>query len=182
MVKNIILLIVLLALGAFAFYLFIGTEENEAAQSETSDAAPIVDVRVDGVVDDALNQEVPVEEIIESDAGVAPEQITLDAVDARGGTAVAERTLGGGELLHTVVADVSDPRPGKFYEGWLVQPNPLKFYSTGKMEKNAEGQYVLTYIRTEDEEARYPRVVITEETEANGLDGVPEVHIFEGNF
>lgn len=110
------------------------------------------------------------------------EEVSLDAVDARGGTATATRIFSGGQMTHTVHATVGDPQEGKFYEGWLVQKPPLKFYSTGKMAEREEGVYELTYIRPDDAEARYNEVVITEETLADGLDNKPEAHIFEGSF
>jgi hypothetical protein len=42
-------------------------------------------------------------------------------------------------------------------------------------------QYVLQFESQEDMSS-YKKVVITEETEANGLDNNPEAHVLEGNF
>jgi len=85
---------------------------------------------------------------------------------------------------HTLELNVSDPKPGFFYEGWLVKkPSlPVQFYSTGALQKNNEGLYTLVYGAAVDERSEYDEVVITEETLANGLDDKPEEHIFEGLF
>lgn len=111
------------------------------------------------------------------------EKISLTSVDPRGGTGTATRSFDD-VFSHGVVLDVADPAADKFYEGWLVQkPSlPMKFYSTGKLEKNEEGQYILMYDALVDEKAYYNKVVITEETLADGLDNKPETHIFEAQF
>ena len=62
--------------------------------------------------------------------------------------------------------------------GWLV--GSFGFVSTGKMVKEGN-QYVLQFESQEDMSS-YKKVVITEETEANGLDNNPEAHVLEGNF
>ncbi|MDQ3158938.1 MAG: anti-sigma factor [bacterium] len=104
----------------------------------------------------------------------------LSAVGEYTGSGEATRTfdLAGPKFFHDVIANIPDPAEGKFYEGWLV--NNGKFFSTGKLEKNGE-QYILNYVGDKD----YPDhnlVVITEETEANGLDNKPEAHVLEGSF
>jgi len=103
---------------------------------------------------------------------------SLIAVDESSSSGVAYRLFEKGKLYHLVVANMSDLEEGNFYEGWLVQPDPLEFFSTGVREKNEEGQWVLTY-NTDGELFNYYRVVITEETV---VDSVPEKHIIEGDF
>ena len=83
-----------------------------------------------------------------------------------------------GKFVHTVDADIGDPAEGKFYEGWLV--GGFGFVSTGKMVKEGN-QYVLQFESQEDMSS-YGKVVITEETLADGLDNNPEAHVLEGNF
>jgi len=107
-----------------------------------------------------------------------PIEIEIKAVGNYSGNGLATRSFLNGKFVHTVEANLSDPAPGKFYEGWLVKR--LSFFSTGKMEKK-NGKYILKY--ESDEDSRdYKQVVITEETEANGLDGNPEAHVLEGEF
>lgn len=109
------------------------------------------------------------------------EAADLQAVGTYRGNGRATRSFDGTTFTHTVQANVGEPAKGKFYEGWLVKKKPtLTFFSTGKMEKQGN-VYVLTYTASEN----YPDhqdVVITEESEAFGLDGKPEDHVLEGTF
>lgn len=118
----------------------------------------------------------------ENGATVAVETATLAAVGSYRGEGLATRSFDGITFAHTVTANVADPAPGKFYEGWLVMPaiGGPKFFSTGKLEKQA-GSYTLRYTASQN----YPDhklVVVTEETAAAGLDGKPEAHVLEGSF
>ncbi|MDP6704244.1 MAG: anti-sigma factor [archaeon] len=106
------------------------------------------------------------------------ESAKLEAVDESESSGTAWRLSANGFFQHLVVASMPDPAEGSVYEGWLVQPSPLMFFSTGVMEKNEDGEWVLEY----QEFAEYPtyaRVVITEETI---VDEIPEIHIIEGDF
>ena len=80
--------------------------------------------------------------------------------------------------MHAVVAFMLDPGINNAYEGWLVQPGPLQFFSTGVMEKNDKGEWVLEYT-AQEEFPNFLRVVITKETI---VDAIPELHILEGDF
>jgi len=111
-----------------------------------------------------------------------PEEISLLAIAPYSGTATSTRLFNAEVFTNTISANTTDPAPGKFYEGWLVDksgPKPI-FFSTGKLVK--EGQiYKLNYTSNKNP-VGYNQVVITEETTANGLDGKPEAHVFEGTF
>lgn len=110
------------------------------------------------------------------------ETAVLVAIDPYSGSGSATRVFANGTFTHQVVAEIDDPAKGKFFEGWLVIPTtPPQFFSTGKLTKNDSGQYILNFTASVDY-SEYIRVVITEETEANGLDGVPEDHVLEGDF
>ena len=106
------------------------------------------------------------------------QEATLEAVGTYTGSGSAESSYDGKMYSHKVTADIGDPAEGKFYEGWLV--GSFGFVSTGKMVKEGN-QYVLQFESQEDMSS-YKKVVITEETEANGLDNNPEAHVLEGNF
>ena len=116
------------------------------------------------------------DEIIPTD--VIEQEATLEAVGTYTGSGSAESSYDGKMYSHKVTADIGDPAEGKFYEGWLV--GSFGFVSTGKMVKEGN-QYVLQFESQEDMSS-YKKVVITEETEANGLDNNPEAHVLEGNF
>jgi uncharacterized SAM-binding protein YcdF (DUF218 family) len=111
-----------------------------------------------------------------------PEVTELISVGGFTGEAIATRVYDRGSFVHTITTkNVPDPASGKFYEGWLVKKEPkLTFISTGELEKEGEN-YKLTYNVSTDY-FDYSDVVVTEETEANGLDGKPETHILEGTF
>lgn len=112
---------------------------------------------------------------------VSVETITLKSVGNYTGSGTATRIFANGAFTHTVSASIGDPATGKFYEGWLVNMSLTpKFFSTGKLEKKGNS-YTLTYTSNKDYSI-YNSVIITEEDEANGLDGVPEAHVLEGEF
>jgi|GEM_PF-2192385 len=110
--------------------------------------------------------------------GGYPIEVEIKAVGKYSGNALATRSYLDGKFIHNVVANIADPTSGKFYEGWLVKGT--SFFSTGKMEK-INGQYALKY-ESDKDSRNYKKIVITEETEAQGLDGKPEAHVLEGEF
>lgn len=106
---------------------------------------------------------------------------SLHAVGVYKGGGVATKSFDGKKFVHSVTANLSDPSKGKFYEGWLVKKTPtLLFFSTGKLNKE-NSQYKLNF-ETNQDYPDYNFVVVTEETEALGLDGKPEAHVLEGSF
>ncbi len=107
-----------------------------------------------------------------------PIEVGLKSVNNFVGSGLAIRSFIDGEYKHTVNAQLMDPQSGKFYEGWLV--NGKSFFSTGKLIK-VDDEYVLNYVSKEDKR-EYKQVVITEETEVDGLDNKPETHVLEGEF
>lgn len=150
--------------------------------------------KVDEVVDDAMEKVEDgmekMEDSMEKDTTDSMEkedvmtnnmsqEITLRSVDSRGGDAQAARIIKDGVFTHFATVNNIDPAEGKFFEGWLTTDS--SFVSTGRMEKDEEGMWRLVYTSTKDL-TMYNRVVITEETEADGLDNKPETHIFEGEF
>ena len=106
----------------------------------------------------------------------------LKAVGTYSGSGTATRKFEEGIFRHTVNAKIGDPAPGKFYEGWLVLPTASgpEFFSTGKLLKNRQSYTVV--FSTNQNFMDHIEVVVTEETEALGLDGVPESHVLEGSF
>ena len=104
--------------------------------------------------------------------------LVASLVDVSGGNSTGKGYVKrkGGVLTHSVVANLPDPTGNDFYEGWLVQQTPLKFFSTGNMVLGNDGSYILEY-ETSQEYASYNFVVITLETKK---DTTPEKHILEG--
>ncbi|EKE19882.1 MAG: rhodanese-like protein [uncultured bacterium] len=110
--------------------------------------------------------------------GGYPIEVEIKAVGKYAGNALASRSFLDGKFTHKVVAKIADPAPSKFYEGWLVKGT--SFFSTGKMMKEGD-TYILNFNEAKDSRD-YKKIVITEETEAQGLDGKPEAHVLEGEF
>jgi len=105
--------------------------------------------------------------------------VDLKPVDGSDSFGTAYRLIGENKnLQHVVVANLPDLPVGVSYEGWLVQPKPLKFFSTGVMEKNKNGMWILEYEEVGDY-LTYSNVVITKETK---VDSIPEKHIIEASF
>ena len=102
----------------------------------------------------------------------------LKSVDGSDSSGTAYVFMGDGKLMHLVEANMPEPTVGSVYEGWLVQPTPLRFFSTGVMSKNSEGLWALEFTAGQ-EYPTYNRVVITEETI---VDEKPEKHILQGDF
>jgi len=112
---------------------------------------------------------------------VSVETITLKSVGNYTGSGTATRIFANGTFIHTVNANIGDPVSGKSYEGWLVNMSlSPPFFSTGKLEK--EGNSYKLNFTSNTNYSKYKNVIITEETKTNGLDGVPEAHVLEGEF
>ena len=109
------------------------------------------------------------------------ERAVLTDVTDGDASGLAVRKYEAGVFTHTVLADLSDPELGFFYEGWLVRgqegDDDFAFISTGKM-RLAKGGFVLEFSSQQDL-TTYERVVITLERVDNQK---PEKHILEGSF
>ena len=161
----------LLLIGVFILLTgaMCSTDETTNTNTNTNtDTTGIVEV----IENNNVNVAVAVEE-----TQVEIEETDLFAVSNYTGDGTATRIFDD-EFNHTVTANIDDPADGKFYEGWLV--TGTSFFSTGELIKEGNA-FTLKYTSSEDQSA-FNEVVITEETSANGLDGVPEDHVLEGEF
>ncbi len=116
---------------------------------------------------------------VDKEEGAITDQAVLEAIGSFVGEGIATRKYDGEKFSTAVRAQLSDPPKEKFYESWLVS-NGGSFISTGKLE-NAGNAYESRF-SSDKNLISYKKVVITEETEANGLDGKPETHILKGSF
>ena len=107
----------------------------------------------------------------------AKEETKLSAVGDYTGSGTATRTTEG-TFLHEVVAELGPPADGDFYEGWLLGPSIV---SAAMLIDEGGGMWSLTFTSDEDL-SEHNSVVITEETLSDGLDGIPEDHVLEGDF
>ena len=178
--------IIMLSLLGLIFAGFSCTN-NEDKAIDTNEAEVIEQKEVKDLKDDIQTETLEIDEnsnenMEEVNVPATEEETTeILAVGGYEGTGEATRSYDGEMFIHTVEANISDPASGKFYEGWLVKKSPsLQFFSTGKMIKR-DDKYYLEYKASEDKND-FNEVVITEETESNGLDGNPEAHVLEGAF
>ncbi len=151
-------IIFLLFIGlAVGVYIYLNSEDNiiETTQNSSTDSSP-------AKVDDSVKKE----------------EITLEAVSGYSGTGTASRSTNSDDFVHTVLAELDPPAPGKFYEGWIVGPT---VQSTGELKINSDGVYALEFTSSDDF-STHNSVAITEETLDRGLDGNPETHVLEGRF
>lgn len=165
-------LVVLVAAAAFTMW------RIQAADETVSDTA--ANTANESTLPSASSEDssAPADETsMTNDEAQPTEEITLEAVGDYTGSGTATRTTSG-TYLHTVMAELGDPAEGDFYEGWIVGPSVV---STGELEKEGEGMWSLVF-ESEEDYSQHNRVVITEETLANGLDGIPEDHVLEGEF
>lgn len=179
-----VLAIVALGLGGYVVWSQYLSGSEEPAQEMMGEAEDL-SMEAEDQADEAMEAESESTETtatMASDEGPDAERTALTGVGGFEGSATATRSFDGNTFIHTVrTGEIRDPEPGKFYEGWLVRSSGSpKFFSTGKMDKK-DGVFELRYEIAEDR-GEYPKIFITEETEADGLDGIPETHILEGSF
>lgn len=171
--KKIFIFIIIILIIIFAFIFYNNKRKTEEAEVEKQ-------------TDSAGNEE----EIIENDEKInnsilttilnnsTTEKISLAAVDGSNSKGIGYRLIKDGKLFHIVIAEMPKPIEGNNYEGWLVQLSPLKFFSTGVMKENSNGDWILEY-ESDKYQPEYNQVVITLETV---VDATPEKHIIEGQF
>lgn len=122
------------------------------------------------------SENIDVLKLLETDPN--SQKTSLVTVNGSNSSGTAYKLIKNGIFYHAIIATMPDPAPGNNYEGWLVRPSPLNFFSTGVMNKDKNEKWVLIYQQAGDVPANN-RVVITEETV---VDPTPEIHIIEGDF
>lgn len=161
---------VVILVGGFVFYTQTQAPQTTSTQDQSGQAT-------NDVIDtggDALENQDLMDDIISDPATLS---VNLEDVSGGAGSGTAFVLRKGGKLWHTVSANLPDPSTGTVYEGWLVNKTPtLAFFSTGVMQKQANGSYMLSYTSSNTYES-YNDVVITLETK---VDETPEEHILEG--
>ena len=152
----------------------------------------------DPVVDEVLVDEMDVlveieEETTDEDVVIDTEswtqEIALEDEEGTGGSGIARRGVSGELFTHVVVAELpAINEETTFYEGWLVIPGVVEFFSTGEMFPREDGKWGLVWeINTVDAELEYEdfydyrEVVITREPR-DGDPAPAPAHVIEGIF
>ena len=103
--------------------------------------------------------------------------------DISGGNAsgIATRKFENNRFSESVLADLSDPEEGKFYEAWLTKGEEGKegfsIISTGRM-RLAKGGWMLDF-QSQTDYSDHTKVIVSLEEKADKL---PEKRILEGTF
>ena len=163
--KKIALAIIVLIVGVVVAALIITGGDDEGSSTEQTSAA----------------EQLPVNNTQPAKGAEAPdvvEEATLSPVNNYDATGTATRSYEEGQFMHEIVATIQQPAEGKFYEGWLVGERVV---STGRLDNEGGNDWSLVFT-TEEDLSSFDRIVVTEETEADGLDGKPETHVLEGSF
>ena len=105
------------------------------------------------------------------------EKTDLKDVTGGTGTGLATRKWAGGTFTHSVLAGLTDPEKGSWYESWLVGEEPSDFIYTGKL-RMAKGGWVLDYTSKTDLTDHRKVMVTLEKVD----DRKPETKILEGSF
>jgi len=113
-----------------------------------------------------------------------PEDVDkVELKDVSGGTsfAIATRKFENGTFTQTILADLTDPASGEFYQGWLVRGKEgegnYSVISLGKLQV-AKGGYLLDFTASKDY-SDYKTVVVSME-KVN--DAKIETRLLEGSF
>lgn len=105
------------------------------------------------------------------------EKVNLEARGGSGGTGVATREMEGEVFLHTILANLSEPGEGRFYEGWLIRESDNDRVYTGRLTAN-KGGWLLEYVGKKDL-SDHSLVWVTIEGRD---DRNPEEKVLEGKF
>jgi hypothetical protein len=154
--------------GFFAFDLLESSRESIDEE--------IVEIPRDATESNALNEmlTIPIEETrLASDTSAADIGFARRGVQASTFTHVAVVTL------------PAINEAGYLYEGWLVQPGTLEFFSTGEMVQRADGAFALVYeesiFEVNPDVYEFSNVVITLEPRDGNPDPAPD-HVARGAF
>ncbi|MFH1631713.1 MAG: hypothetical protein ABIA47_01650 [bacterium] len=155
-----------------------GDGDDDYNDDHDSEATPeIMDVEIVETVEDV--------EIEEKTLPII--EIELRSVPAEAGySGMARRGTSGTLFTHVVVANVPQIDLGThYYEGWLVKPGVLKFFSTGEMFARDDGLYGLVWEvevgQAQDDLFDFTEVVITREIR-DGNEAPSITHVLEGRF
>ncbi len=171
----------LLLIGAIVIVLIVGgfvlwqlQDSDEVAEVESN--SPQLTTEVVETPEESVETSQPAEGVETPVPRGSAELLAVNGFDASGTATRAQ--VGESGYQHEVIAQLPPSPEGTFYEGWIVGSSVV---STGELTQEGDGESSLVFESQEDLFS-HDEVVITQETLANGLDGVPEVHVLEGTF
>ncbi len=152
-------------------------KDEDAAMMKAKDYAAMMKDKDTGKGEDAMmkkNEEI----MMMAMQDTSSKKATLSDISGGTGTGKAFILRKGAKLYFTAGGNLTDPTTGTFYEGWLTVKgaNPPKFVDTGKLTKQKDGSWEVSFSSDNLYEG-YDMVVITSEKVD---DQKPEKHILEG--
>ncbi|MBU1126444.1 hypothetical protein KJ758_02435 [Patescibacteria group bacterium] len=148
----------------------------------------IIILKAPAEVEEVIEETDPVQEILSESASQPAffEEITLESVGDGSWSGVARRGEEDGLFTHVIVATLPPINTSsQYYEGWLVKPRVVEFFSTGEMFARADGKWGLVWEVKKDEAILdlddYVEVVITLE-DRDGDEAPSAAHVLEGKF
>ncbi|MBU0613672.1 hypothetical protein KJ766_00085 [Patescibacteria group bacterium] len=169
--KNFALYILLIVLMVVVFIVLLFFLKND--NSETTEAVVLEDFKNNDNAEDQTAKDVVITE----------DDVFLEEIDFFEG--FARRGFSGDLFTHVIVADLpAIDLTTHFYEGWLVNPKTLDFFSTGELFARQDGKWGLVW-ESQEHNLEYfsvfSRIVIT--LEPRDGDGSPStVHVQEVEF
>lgn len=168
-------LVILVIVGAIGYYLYTSIaelrDENTAIQQELLDNS--TKTTESGDDDEATDEPQYKGELRDVTMGKEVRGIQTN------GTASGESSasfVDGTYSLTATFSNLPNPQGDEFYEGWVVQRQPFKFISTGKLTK-VDGVYTNSF-ESDVDYTSYDQYVLT--IEPNDGDPAPADHIVEG--
>lgn len=171
-IGGIVIGLIVLIIG---FMIFSGSDSQESDQLSES-------VQVDdqsGITVEVISQ--PAE-----DQALTYEEVELMSVDGSGSYGTARRGKSGDLFTHVIVANMPlVDTQYYFYEGWLVRPGIVDFFSTGELFAREDGKWGLVW-EVQDDIAPdnlelFTEVVITREPRDDNP-APSAYHVLEGGF
>ncbi len=110
--------------------------------------------------------------------------VFFEEIDLQG-IGLARRGISSGLFTHVIVADLPlIDLTSHFYEGWLVNPQTLEFFSTGEMFPREDGKWGLVWEkkgRDLKDLKIFSQIIITLEVR-DGDDSPSSTHVINANF
>ena len=121
-----------------------------------------------------------------SDIQFATQEVELVALLGYEASGLARRGIATDVFTNLVVAELPTYNvDSEFYEGWLVKPGVVEFFSTGEMYKREDGKFGLLWDANVADFSEtvwdYSKVVITLE-KRDGDPAPSPTHVLEGEF
>lgn len=165
--------VVILSIVIFIVWNVVASKKKEA------------DIVLEELVVETMTESVVEEQNIVPEPEPIFEETNLEAVDGFTGSGIARRGKDNEKFSHIIVAELPQiDLNTQFFEGWLVKPGVVEFFSTGEMFPREDGKWGLIWEQTSEDISnlqKFSEVVITLE-DRDGNPTPSADHVLEGRF